>query len=57
MFLVSGVRSGKSAGVEVVVDGHHTGAKKGTTMEILVVAIVAIVGLGLFRYMRTRTAH
>jgi hypothetical protein len=32
-------------------------AKKGTNMELLVVAIVAIVGLGLFRYMRTRTAH
>jgi hypothetical protein len=33
------------------------GAKKGTIMEILVVAILAIVGFGLFRYLRTRTAH
>jgi hypothetical protein len=57
MFLGSGVRCGNSAGVVAVVDGHHPGAKKGTIMEFLVVAIVAIVGFGLFRYMRTRTAH
>ena len=57
MFLGSGVRSGNSAGVVAVVDGHHPGAKKGTIMEILVVAIVAIVAFGLYRYMRTRTAH
>jgi hypothetical protein len=43
--------------VVAVVDGHHPGAKKGTIMEILVVAIVAIVAFGLYRYMRTRTAH
>jgi hypothetical protein len=36
---------------------HHPGAKKGTIMEILIVAIVAIVSFGLYRYMRTRTAH
>jgi hypothetical protein len=47
----------KSTGVAAVVDGDHPGAKKGTIMEFLVVGIVAIVGLGLFRYMRTRTAH
>jgi hypothetical protein len=40
-----------------VVDGHHPGAKKGTIMEILIVTIVAIVSFGLYRYMRTRTAH
>jgi hypothetical protein len=57
MFLASGVPSGNSAGVVAVVDGHHPGAKKGTIMELLVVAIVAIVGFGLFRYMRTRSAH
>jgi hypothetical protein len=33
------------------------GRKKGTIMEILVVAIVAIVSFGLYRYLRTRTAH
>ena len=38
-----------------VADGHHPGAKKGTSMEFFIVAIVAIVGLGL--YMRARTAH
>jgi hypothetical protein len=38
-------------------EGHHPGAKKGTIMEILIVAILAIVGFGLFRYLRTRTAH
>jgi hypothetical protein len=57
MFLGSGVWWGNSAGVVAVVDGHHPGAKKGTIMEILVVAIVAIVAFGLYRYMRTRTAH
>jgi hypothetical protein len=57
MFLGSGVRCGNSAGVVAVVGGHHPGAKKGTVMEILVVAIVAIVSFGLYRYMRTRTAH
>jgi hypothetical protein len=57
MFLGSGVRCGNSAGAVAVVDGHHPGAKKGTIMEILVVAILAIVGFGLYRYMRTRTAH
>ena len=57
MFLDSGVRCGNSAGVMAVVDGHHPGAKKGTIMEILIVAIVAIVSFGLYRYLRTRTAH
>jgi len=57
MFLGSSVRCGNSAGVAAVVDGHHRGAKKGTIMEILIVAILAIVGFGLFRYLRTRTAH
>jgi hypothetical protein len=40
-----------------VADGRHPGARKGTTVEYLVVAIVVIVGVGLFRYMRTRSAH
>jgi hypothetical protein len=40
-----------------LVGGHHPGAKKGTIMEILVVAIVAVVAFGLYRFMRTRTAH
>jgi hypothetical protein len=57
MFLGSCVRCGNSAGVMAVVDSHHPGAKKGTIMEFLVVAIVAIVGVGLYRYLRTRTAH
>ena len=57
MFPGSGVRCGNSVGVVAVVDGHHPGAKKGTIMELLVAAIVAIVGFGLFRYLRTRTAH
>lgn len=57
MFLGSSVRCGNSAGVVAVVGGHHPGAKKGTIMEILIVTIVAIVSFGLYRYMRTRTAH
>jgi hypothetical protein len=40
-----------------VPDGHRPGVKKGTTMELLVLAIVVIVAFGLYRYMRTRTAH
>ncbi len=57
MFLCSSVRCDNSAGVVAVVGGYHPGAKKGTIMESLVVAIVAIVGFGLYRYLRTRTAH
>jgi hypothetical protein len=56
MFLGSGVGCGGSAGVAAVVDGHHPRAKKGTNMEFLVVAIVAIAGVGVFRYLRTRSA-
>jgi hypothetical protein len=57
MFLDSSVRCGQQRWVVAVVDGHHPGAKKGTIMEILIVAILAIMGFGLFRYLRTRTAH
>ena len=35
----------------------QTSGKKGTTMELLVIAIVAIVAFGLYRFMRTRAAH
>jgi hypothetical protein len=35
-------------------DGHDPGAKKGRNMEFLVVAIVAILGFSLFRYLPTR---
>jgi hypothetical protein len=38
--------------VVAVVDGHYPGAKKGTTMELLVLAIIVIVGFGLYRYMQ-----
>jgi hypothetical protein len=41
-----------------VTGGQHPRVKKGTIMgSLLVVAIVAIVGVGLFGYMRTRTAR
>jgi hypothetical protein len=44
--------------VVAVVGGHHSGAKKGTIMEpLLVLAIIVVVGFGLYRFMRTRTAH
>jgi hypothetical protein len=43
--------------VVVVENRHHRRRKKGTLMEFLVLAIAAVVGLGLFRYLRTRTAH
>lgn len=38
-------------------DGHHLGAKKGTIVTLLVIAIIAIVGVGLFRFLRTRATH
>jgi len=41
----------------VAVDGHHPEAKKGTIMELIVLAAIVIVGLGIYRYMRTRSAH
>ena len=44
-------------GVVAVVDGHRPGAKKGMIMELVVLAIVVLVALGLYRYMRSRTAH
>jgi hypothetical protein len=34
---------------------RRPGARKGIIMELLIVAIVAIVGVGLFRFMRART--
>lgn len=37
---------------------HHRGAKKGTIVEaFLVLAIIVIVGFGLYRLVRTRPAH
>jgi hypothetical protein len=55
MFPSSGVRSHDRAGVVAVADCRHARAKKGSSMEFLVVAIVAILGFGLFRYLRTRS--
>jgi hypothetical protein len=43
--------------VMAVENSSHRRRKKGTVMEFLVLAIAAVVGLGLFRYLRTRTAH
>jgi hypothetical protein len=44
-------------GAVAVVDGHHPEAKKGTIMQLIVLAVIVIVGLGIYRYMRTRSAH
>jgi hypothetical protein len=41
--------------VVAVADGHRSGAKKGTLMELLIVAIVAVVGVGAYRLVRART--
>jgi hypothetical protein len=58
MFLSSGVWCVHVTAVVAVVGGHHPGAKKGTIMEpLLVLAIIVVVGFGLYRFMRTRTAH
>jgi hypothetical protein len=57
MFLGSGIRCGHSAGGATVVDGHAPRAQEGNIMQLLILVIVAIVGVGLFRYLRTRTAH
>ena len=35
----------------------HTSGKKGTTVDLLVLAIVVIVAFGLYRFMRARAAH
>ena len=52
----SGISCGGSAGV-VVVNGRHPGAKEGLVMSLLVLAIIAIVGVCLFGYFRTRNAR
>jgi hypothetical protein len=57
MFFGSGIWCGGSAGVVVVVDGRHPGAKEGLVMSLLVLAIIAIVGVCLFGYFRTRNAR
>jgi hypothetical protein len=55
MFLTSGVGCLEAPGVA---DDGHPRRQKGLLMELLVVAIVAIVGAGLvFRHRRTRTAR
>ncbi len=56
MFLSSGIRCRTGPGSWPSFDGHTPG-KKGTTMELLVLAIVVIVAFGLYRFMRARTAH
>jgi hypothetical protein len=35
----------------------HASRKKGTTVELVVLAIVLIVGFGLYRFMRARATH
>jgi len=35
----------------------HTSGKKGTTVELVVLAIVVIVAFGLYRLMRARATH
>jgi len=35
----------------------HTSGKKGTIMELVVLAIVVMVAFGLYRFMRARAAH
>jgi hypothetical protein len=57
MFSGSGVPFVASAGVVAVVDRHHPGVKKGPDMPFLLVAIIVVAGVGLFRFMRTRTAN
>jgi hypothetical protein len=42
--------------VIAVVRRPHFG-EKGTTMELLVLAIVVIVAFGLYRFMRARATH
>jgi hypothetical protein len=44
-------------GVVAAVGGHHSGAEKGPTMELLVLAIIVIVGFGLYRYMQRWVAR
>jgi|SoiMethySBSTD1v2_1073268.scaffolds.fasta_scaffold02201_21 hypothetical protein len=56
-FLLRVYGDGSAPGSVAVVDGHLPGAKKGPIMELLILAIVVIVALGLYRYWRTRAVH
>jgi hypothetical protein len=37
--------------------GGHASGKKGTIMELVVLAIVVMVAFGLYRFWRARAAH
>jgi hypothetical protein len=56
MFLSSGIASWSKRWGGGHSVGHHPDAKEGTIMDLLIVAIIAIAGLGLYRFMRTRNA-
>ena len=56
MFSSSGIRCWAGLGSWPSFVGYASG-KKGTTMELLVLAIVLIMAFGLYRFMRARTAH
>jgi hypothetical protein len=56
MFLCSGIGWLHRAGSDHI-DGCYPRFEKGSIMPVLIVAIAAILGFGLFRYMRTRSAH
>ncbi len=57
MFLSSGIGCLHALGCWPSSAVHHPGAKNGTTMQLVVVAIVVIVGFGLYRFLRARNAH
>ena len=56
MFLGSGIRCGSGPGAWPSFVGQASG-KKGTTMELLILAVVVMVAFGLYRFMRARAAH
>jgi hypothetical protein len=57
MFLGSGVSCGHALEWWPSPTVTAPGPRRETIMELLVLAIVVIVAFGLYRFMRTRTAH
>jgi hypothetical protein len=57
MFLGSGVGCGHALEWWPSPTVTAPGPRRETIMELLVLAIVVIVAFGLYRFMRTRTAH
>jgi hypothetical protein len=56
MFIGSGIAFGLTP-EPVISDGHHSGAERGSPMEVLLVIVAVGAGVYLFRRLRARPAH